>query len=177
MTRNVRVTRRLLRVKDVLAPPRMSYNTGAGREGWSAAMTLLMECSCVWSSRVTGSQRSSERSGRSDIGPACRQGIYPTPERNTSLWQRSPSHPSCLNGPLTLFSLWFPLFTTSFTSVFDAVSAQRPHQDTWNILRSSHAFLLGLVELDLWKGKKQSVNILYIDRRYIMSTSFLLFRA
>lgn len=54
---------------------------------------------------VTGSRRSVEKVSRR---AAWRHHIYPAPGQNTSLWQRSRSHPSCLDGPFSSFLIMVP---------------------------------------------------------------------
>lgn len=127
MTRDCGITKTLVTAEHVLVLQRVSHSTEAAARvkvrpwpcWWSAS---------VWPGRVTGSRRGSRRWGSTETS-------HPTAE---------PKHipltaaPTCLKGPITPHSRWFFIFLPfpSFTSLFDAVSAQQPHKGTWNLLWS-----------------------------------------
>lgn len=109
LTPNVRVTKRLLSVKDVVAPPHMFDNTewkGGWKRGHDPADGALL-CGQARS-------RVHTEAAKGQAGEAGSQYIYPTPEQNAA---RSDSGDVLIHlvslGPLACYRLWISLFTAS----------------------------------------------------------------
>lgn len=110
LTRNVRVTKRLLSVKDVVAPPHMFDNTewkGGWKRGHDPADGTLL---CGQAGSRVHTEAAKGQAGKE----AGSQYIYPTPEQNAV---RSDGGDALIHlvslGPLACYHLWISLFTAS----------------------------------------------------------------